>query len=51
MKLYSLGALEILTIIFVAMKLAGVITWSWWAVFAPILIEFIFVIIALGFNN
>ena len=51
MKLYSLSALEILTIIFVAMKFAGVITWSWWAVLAPVLIEFIIMAIVLGFSD
>ena len=51
MKLYSLGVLDILTIIFIAMKFAGVITWSWWAVLAPFLIELIVMAIVLGFND
>lgn len=34
-----MGLLEILTIIFVLMKLFGVIDWSWWAVFLPTIIE------------
>lgn len=28
-------ALETLTIVFVVLKLAGLITWSWWIVLAP----------------
>lgn len=33
------GALAVgLTILFVALKLTSVITWTWWAVLAPILI-------------
>ncbi|MCY8256408.1 hypothetical protein ACM5ME_20545 [Bacillus subtilis] len=30
-----MGLLEILTIIFVALKLFGVISWSWWLVLLP----------------
>ena len=30
---------SILTIIFVIAKLAGVISWSWWVVFSPLLIS------------
>lgn len=32
------GVLEVLTIVFVVLKLTGVVTWSWWIVLAPILI-------------
>lgn len=32
------GALEVLAIVFVVLKLTGVVTWSWWIVLAPILI-------------
>ena len=39
----SLGV--ILSIIFMVLKLCGVITWSWWYVLAPILIEIGIVII------
>lgn len=31
-----MGLLEVLTIIFVVLKLVGVISWSWWAVFIPL---------------
>ena len=30
-----MGILEVLTIVFVVLKLVGVIAWSWWAVFIP----------------
>lgn len=32
-----MGVLEILTIFFVILKLAGVVTWSWWVVFIPLI--------------
>lgn len=34
----NIGLPGILVIIFVVAKLAGVITWSWWWVFAPLLV-------------
>lgn len=33
-----MGFLDVLTIIFVVLKLLGVINWSWWLVFSPVLI-------------
>lgn len=33
-----MGIVEVLTLIFIVLKLVGVITWSWWLVFSPILI-------------
>lgn len=30
-----IGILELLTVLFVALKLLGHIDWSWWLVFAP----------------
>ena len=35
----GLGLSTVLTIIFVVLKLVGVIAWSWWWVFSPILID------------
>lgn len=32
--------LHVLTFIFVALKLTGVVTWSWWLVLLPSLINF-----------
>lgn len=37
----GLGLCGILTIIFVLCKIFGIITWSWWWVFAPIWIPFL----------
>ena len=34
-----MGLLEILTIIFVVLKLVGVVSWSWWIVFTPLIIS------------
>lgn len=33
----GLGILEILTIVFVVLKLTGIIAWSWWWVLSPFL--------------
>lgn len=33
-----MGFLELLTIIFVLLKAFGVIAWSWWLVFLPLII-------------
>ena len=35
MKL-NIGVLQILTLIFVVLKLVGTITWSWWWVLSPL---------------
>jgi hypothetical protein len=34
----GIGFLGALTLVFVLAKLAGWVTWSWWLVFAPVLI-------------
>lgn len=41
--------MEVLTIVFVVLKLCHVITWSWWLVLMPIWIELFIIISALGF--
>lgn len=41
------SALELLTIVFVVLKLLGYIDWSWWWVLAPTLIPLGIVILAL----
>lgn len=33
-----MGFTEVLTIVFIILKLTGVIAWSWWWVFSPTLI-------------
>ena len=40
-----MGFAEILTIIFVVLKLFGVISWSWWLVFAPEIAATVFYIL------
>jgi hypothetical protein len=47
---WSIGFLDILALIFITLKLLGVITWSWWWVLTPIWIQVgIFVVLAAGF--
>ena len=43
-----MGILEVLTIIFVVLKLVGVITWSWWSVFIPMYIAVVWYAIIIG---
>lgn len=33
-----MGFLEVLTIIFIVLKVVGVISWSWWLVLSPVII-------------
>lgn len=33
----------ILLVIFIALKVAGVIAWSWWAVFMPVIIPIVII--------
>ncbi len=51
----KLGIAEILTLVFVILKLCGKIAWSWWWVFSPIWIAVVIVIILIfiinSFNN
>lgn len=50
-----MGILELLTVLFVALKLLDIIDWSWWLVFAPMYVYalaflvwlFLFVVAAL----
>ena len=43
----GLGLSSVLTIIFVVLKLVGVIDWSWWWVLSPLLIDIGLVLIIL----
>jgi len=43
----GIGFTGLLTILFIALKLTGVITWSWWWVLAPIWLGFALVVIIL----
>lgn len=51
-----MGVAEVLTIVFVVLKLIGVITWSWWLVLLPIIIAvgiyilWVIVLILAGFT-
>ena len=40
-----MGCTEILTIVFIALKLLGVIAWSWWLVLLPEIIAFVLYVI------
>lgn len=40
------GILPILTIIFIILKVTGVVAWSWWVVFSPLLISLVLLGIA-----
>jgi len=46
-KEYKMGFLEVLTLIFVILKLFGLIQWSWWAVFSPVIVS-IFIGVVVG---
>lgn len=47
----GIGLSGVLTIIFVVLKLVGVIDWSWWWVFSPTLISFgLALLIIIGFT-
>jgi len=42
----SMGFSGVLTIIFIVLKLFSIITWSWWLVFLPLIIDFVLSMIA-----
>ena len=41
----SLGFLDVLTLVFITLKLTDVINWSWWAVLSPIWVQLVLIII------
>lgn len=41
----GLGFIEVLTLIFIVLKLTHVINWSWWWVLSPIWISLLFVLV------
>lgn len=45
-----MGLLEILFIIFLVLKLVGVIAWSWWLVFLPLSISIGLGVLILAFR-
>lgn len=48
MESKGMGIDVILTIVFVVLKLCGVIAWSWWWVFSPIWITWSIVIVVVA---
>ena len=44
----GIGFVGLLTILFIALKLTGHITWSWWWVLSPLWISAIIVVLILG---
>jgi hypothetical protein len=44
---YSINFLDLLTLIFVVAKIGGWLDWSWWWVFAPVIIESGIVVVCL----
>lgn len=42
----GLGLCDVLVVVFIVLKLIGVIDWSWWWVLAPVWIPVIIVVIA-----
>lgn len=46
-----MGFLEVLTIVFVVLKLVGVIGWSWWFVLSPLLIPIAGVLLLLAIGG
>mgnify|MGYP001154170088 CR=1 FL=1 len=47
-KRYGLGICDVLGIVFIVLKLLGVIDWSWWLVLAPIWIPVVIVLVLYG---
>ena len=47
-KSYSIGFFDALAIVFIVLKLLGVIKWSWWWVLSPIWIPIIIVLVLHG---
>ena len=46
----GIGFVGLLTVLFVALKLIGIISWSWWWVLAPIWISALFALVVLVFG-
>lgn len=47
----NIGACDILLIIFITLKLMGIISWSWWLVLSPLIIPLGIVIILRIISN
>lgn len=46
-KVVGLGVCDVLGIVFIVLKLVGVISWSWWWVLAPFWIPLAIVVVCL----
>ena len=46
----SISFLNLLQLVFIVLKLCNVITWSWWAVFIPTLIDLFILMLVFIFN-
>lgn len=46
----GIGATTVLTMIFIVLKLVGVISWSWWWVLSPLWIGLALGLILIGFG-
>lgn len=44
-----MGVVEVLTIVFVVLKLVGVINWSWWLVLLPEIIAVVVYVLSYGY--
>ena len=45
-----MGFCEILTIVFIVLKVLGIISWSWWLVLLPEIIAILFYIVLIALN-
>ena len=45
-----MGFCEILTIVFIVLKVLGIISWSWWLVLLPEIIAILFYIVLIVLN-
>lgn len=46
-KVVGLGVCDVLGIVFIVLKLVGIISWSWWWVLAPFWIPLAIVVVCL----
>ena len=47
---FNMGFCEILTIVFIFLKVLGIISWSWWLVLLPEIIAILFYIVFIALN-
>lgn len=47
----GLGRLDVLQLIFLVLKLAKLVDWSWWAVFSPTIVGLVLTILGLIILN